>query len=404
MYRWIIALTFFVAGSFQAASAQTAQAAPAATAPVAPRIYRIAVLAPLFLDSAFDQNGNYKLGNQYPKYAFPGLEFAEGARLALDTLQAQGSAIQYFVYDTRSVSGALTKLIGDHSLDSVQLLIGSLSGTDYQMLAQFAAIKHIPFVSATYPNDGGISANPFLVILNPTLYTHCQAIYHFILKNHPTHQILYVRKPGAMEDRLESYFKQLNDNGGKPLLSIQTVSVPDSVSASQLQQSMDSNRISVIVCGSLDETFGTSLVRACSTLSGSYPMTLIGMPNWQGIKALQSPEMRDMPYLVTTSFLSPDTDSTSSPQSVTQRFAVLTGNRPGDMAFRGYESTYQFTNLLLRYQDNLLSHLEDLQYQTYTPFEIKPVFLHTPSSIPDYFENKHVYILRIQNGAVARLQ
>ena len=381
--------------------AQTAagQVQPAPQAPC-----RIAILAPLYLDSSFDAAGNDRLGQAYPWFSMPGLEFAEGAFIALDTLQTQGIPLQYYIYDIRSAGQSVSKLISSHQLDSIQLMIGSVGGNDYRMLAEFAKMKNIPFVSATYPNDGGVSADPFLVILNPTLYTHCEAIYHFILRNHPTHQLLYVRKPGPMEDRLEGYFRQMNDNGGKPLLNIQTLNVGDSVSAAQLQSVMDSDRHTVIIAGSLDESFGTSLVSACNSLKESYPMTLIGMPTWEGIKALQGPVLRQMAYLLTTSFILPDLDSATSAGSMMGKFLALTNTRPGDMAYRGYESTFLFTNLLLRYQGNIMSHIEEPNFQTYTGFDIKPVLLGSGSHFPDYFENKHIYILRKQNGSFMRMQ
>lgn len=391
MNRWIIALTLLLATGPRAASAQN-------------KTYAVAVLAPLYLDSAFDAGGNYKLGKQYPRYAFTGLEFAEGARLALDTLQTQGARLECNFYDIRAADQAIPQLIESHRLDSVQLIIASVSGSDYQTLAAFARMRSIPFVSATWPNEGGITANPFVCILNPTIFTHCEGIYRFIRMNHPTHQILYVRKPGSMEDKLEGYFKQLNDNGGTPLLPIQTVTTGDSVSIATLQPYLDSNRYAVIVCGSLDDAFGTNLMRACATLSTSYPMTLIGMPTWESNHALESPELKQMPYLYTTPFLNPDIDSSASVFSLTQRFNSLTRTKPGDMAFRGYEATYLFTNLLLRYGNTLMSHAGEAAFQTYTPFDIKPVFLQATAAIPDYFENKHIYILRRQNGAVVRLQ
>jgi hypothetical protein len=366
------------------------------------KAYSVAVLAPLYLDSAFDAGGNYRLGKQYPRYAFPGLEFAEGARLAMDTLQVQGATLSYSLFDIRSE--AIQHLIETHRLDSVQLIIASVSGSDFQMLADFAKARNIPFVSATWPNEGGVSANPFVCILNPTILAHCEAIYHFIVQNHPTHQILYIRRPGTMEDRLEGYFKQLNEARGTPLLSLQTVMVGDSLNAALLQPYLDSNRYAVILCGSLDEAFGANLVKACGSLSTSYPMTLIGMPTWQGSRALENPDLRTMPYLYTTAFLLPDIDSTAAALSFPQRFAGLTRTKPGDMAFEGYESTYFFANLLLRYPGVLMSHVGEAGFQTYTPYDIKPVFLKVGNQVPDYFENKHIYILRRQNGAVVRLQ
>lgn len=392
MSRWIIVLTLLLAFARPgAASAQT-------------KSYAVAVLAPLYLDSSFDAGGGYKLGRQYPRYAFSGLEFAEGARLALDTLQTQGARLQCSFYDIRSADQTIPRLIESHRLDSIQLIIASVSGGDYQTLADFARTRSIPFVSATWPNEGGVTANPYVCILNPTILSHCEAIYHFIRVNHPTHQILYVRKPGPMEDRLEGYFKQLNEGSGTALLPMQTITAGDTVSAATLQPYLDSNRYAVIVCGSLDDGFGTSLVRTCAGLAGSYPMTLIGMPTWESNRALEGPDLKQMPYLYTDPFLNPDIDSSASSLSLVQRFTNLARTRPGDMAFRGYESVYLFANLLLRYGNILMSHAGETNFQTYTPFDIKPVFLQTGAAVPDYFENKHIYILRRQNGAVTRLQ
>jgi hypothetical protein len=392
MSRCIIAFTLLLA--FARPGTATAQT----------KSYTIAVLAPLYLDSSFDAAGAYKLGKQFPRYAFSGLEFAEGARLALDTLQTQGAQLQCSFYDIRSADQTIPRLIESHRLDSIQLIIASINGGDYQTLAAFARMRGIPFVSATWPNEGGVSANPFVCILNPTILSHCEAIYHFIRVNHPTHQILYVRKPGPMEDRLEGYFKQLNERSGAALLPIQTITAGDTVTAATLQPYLDSDRYAVIVCGSLDDPFGTSLVRTCATLSTSYPMTLIGMPTWESNRALEGADLRQMPYLYTDPFLNPDIDSSASAQSLVQRFTNLAHARPGEMAFRGYESVYLFANLLLKYGNTLMSHAGDASFQTYTPFDIKPVFAQSGAALPDYFENKHIYILRRQNGAVTRLQ
>ena len=123
-----VALLLVLAGSLLTASAQHST-------------YKIAVLASLYLDSSFDAGDNYRLGAGYPKYAIPGLEFMEGARMALDTLQTQGNSLEYHLYDTRAADQSVTQLIATHRLDSIQLLIGSVSGSDYRMLAEFAKIK-----------------------------------------------------------------------------------------------------------------------------------------------------------------------------------------------------------------------------------------------------------------------
>src|SRR6266487_3242265 len=63
---------------------------------------RIAILAPLYLDSAFDANNNYRYGSVFPKFINPGLEFYEGVQLAFDSLNKENHRIEVFVFDTRS--------------------------------------------------------------------------------------------------------------------------------------------------------------------------------------------------------------------------------------------------------------------------------------------------------------
>jgi hypothetical protein len=51
--------------------------------------HKIAIFAPLYLDSAFDSMENYRYANNMlPEFINPGLEFYEGARLALDSLNS----------------------------------------------------------------------------------------------------------------------------------------------------------------------------------------------------------------------------------------------------------------------------------------------------------------------------
>ena len=52
---------------------------------------KIALFAPLYLDSAFE-GANYKFDKSFPKFLNPGLEFYQGAQMALDSLQKKRCA------------------------------------------------------------------------------------------------------------------------------------------------------------------------------------------------------------------------------------------------------------------------------------------------------------------------
>src|SRR5580698_6181550 len=86
--------------------------------------HNIAVFVPLYLDSAFDRSGNYKFNTSFPKFLNPGLEFYEGAQLALDSLQSEGVQLDVHIYDTRSVTNPVSKKLQSADFQNTELIIG----------------------------------------------------------------------------------------------------------------------------------------------------------------------------------------------------------------------------------------------------------------------------------------
>ena len=357
--------------------------------------YKVGIFAPLYLDSLFtDNNFRYKQG--LPKFMIPSLEFVQGAQIALDSVKLGKENIDATIYDSKSYTQNISWLINAKKLDSLNLIIGSVKDADYKQLADFALQKNIPFISATYPNDGGVTANPFTVIINSTLKAHCEAIYSYLIQNHGTDQIFLCRKKGAQEDKVAGYFKFLNEQDGKPLLTIKTL-ITDSATGDFLQPKLDSNRQTVIIGGSLDENFAASLTTACYDLSGSYHITLIGMPNWDGFASLQKKDnYENFPVYFTSPYFNSKLDNFSKMLNNTylKKFKI----KPSDMAFKGFETVYLFTRLLAKYPKDLIAHINDKTEKVFCDYNIRPVLLKKENTTPDYFENKHLYFIRILNG------
>ncbi len=364
-----------------------------------PKVYKIAVFAPLYLDSVFTDN---KLRNDksVPKFIVPALEFVQGAQIALDSLTLNNEHVEAFIYDTKSFTEPLTQLIQNKRLDSINLIIGSVRDMDFKQLADYSLYKNIPFISATFPNDGGITGNPFLVIMNSTLKAHCEGIYSYILQSHGTDKIYLIRKPGVQEDKIATYFKTLNEQEGKPLLNIQTINFDSSFSSFSFKKKLDSNRNSIIIGGSLDELFARNLANVCFAVKKNYPLTLIGMPNWDGFKFLAKADTyKDFPIYFTTPYYNSQTNSLNNmlEDEYNRRFK----SKPGDIVCKGFETAYYFTNLLIRYPNELMAHLNHNSLKVFNEYNFKPVASQN-GSLPDYYENKHLYIMRIINGSISR--
>lgn len=362
-----------------------------------PDTLRVGLFANLFIDSSFTGQ-TYKFKNQMPRHLLPGLDFTEGALLALDSIAAT-QPLLVTVFDIRSKGQSVAELRSKGVFDSLDLLIGAVSGTDYRQLADAALYFQIPFLSATFPNDGGVVNNPFTIILNPTLPVHCKAIYNHLLTTEPTANMIYLRKSGVQEDRLADYFDKYNANSaGKPLLKWKTIAVKDSVSKSQLLAELDSTKNNVIIVGSLDERFGVKTLSLLSQLKG-YPVSVIGMPTWETIKELNQSPYKELTVYYSTAFYNTGTPAF---ELFTKKFTELTHGRPSDLAFKGYETAYNFVNLLMKHKDQLLNKLGDAAFHQFTNYDLRPV-ISASTGKPDYFENKRIYIIRKHNGTTLKI-
>ena len=367
---------------------------------IAPKTFRIAIFAPLYLDSVFE-NSQLRSDNSIPKFIQSALEFVQGAQIAFDTLDIYNEHVEAFIYDTKSFLQPVSWLIQNKLLDSIDVIIGSVKDVDFKQLSDFSEKRNIPFISATYPNDGGVTNNPNLAIMNSTLRAHCEGIYSYILQNHGTDKIILFKKPGQQEDKIAGYFKSFNEQEGKPMLNIQTISIDSTISPTLLKLRLDSTRHTVIIAGSLDESFAKTITDACYAIKKNYAVTLIGMPNWDGFKIFQTKNAyKDFPVHFTTPYYNQKTSAyyTTLTNQYMQRYKA----KPSDMACKGFESAYLFTKLLLKYPNDFLSHLNDKTFTVFNEYNFRPVYLKKNSATVSYLENKHLYVMRILNGAITR--
>jgi hypothetical protein len=361
----------------------------------AQKTYRVGIFAPLYLDSVFNESSLRTAG--IPKLITGPLDFVQGSMIALDSLSASGQKIEAFIYDTKSFTDPLSSLIESKELENLDLMIGSVRDQDYKDLAEFANKKKIPFISATLPNDGGIMGNPYLAIVNSTLKSHCEGIFNYLVQNHGTDKIYLIKKNGTQETKIAGYFKALNEQEGKPLLKMQVISIDSFISTSFLRRKLDTTSNIVVIGGSLDEEFARNLVNSCFAVS-KQKITLIGMPDWDGVKDFYRKELYpDFPILYTTPHYYSNTTAFDSLLNVQyqKRYKI----KPSDMAYKGFENTFAFVSLVMKYPKDFFNHINDKEFTVFHEFNFKPVNI-TNGLLPDYDENKHVFIMKIENGGV----
>ena len=365
--------------------------------------YHIAVFLPLYLDSAFDASGNYRFDQNFPKYLNPGLEFYEGLQLAMDSLNKKNTSLDITVYDTRSAKKSIQQELDEPAFAKMQLILGYVNSTDLHTLANVAKNREIPFINVNFPNDAAVTSNPEYVILNSTLRAHCEALYKFIQRNWATANIFYVRRSTQDDDRLRSYFAEIEKNTPSVPLRMKLVNIDNIQSISQVTSLMDSNSKTVILVGSLDENFGRAICAKLAPYSKSFPMKILGMPTWDAIADFNAPAYTDLEIYYTTPFYLNPADSLVA--QIQQNYKTRFYSRPSDMVYRGYETTLHFGQLLEAHNGHLDGSIGERKFKVFNDFDIQPVFSMNssqPGQSPtlQYLENKKLYFLKKVNGNV----
>jgi ABC-type branched-subunit amino acid transport system substrate-binding protein len=358
------------------------------------RSIKVAVFAPLYIDSAFT-NDTYKLGKaNLPKYLLPGLDFYNGVMLAIDSLNAEKTAIEVLIYDTKSSSMGIDELLEQPELQDVSLLIASFNNrNDIKPLADFAKEKNILLISATYPNDGGIEDNPNFVLLNPTLTAHIEAVYKYVHRTYPLDNITLFRRKGGTEDQIQTILGNLNKRTGGIPLKLKTIELTDSFTTQQVTAYLDSTKRNVVICGTLNEGFGLLLSKALSS-SKQYPAVVIGMPTWDALRDIGTGI--DMVYTTPYNYFRQDKLSSQLSEKYRARFA----GRASDLVFKGFETMYRFSKLLIKYGPELKNNLSAKEFKLFNDFDIQVVTAEQDGAVTNYLENKKLYLVHKQDGKV----
>jgi hypothetical protein len=353
----------------------------------------IAVLLPLYIDSAFNASG-YKLGNGgIPRYMLPALDFYQGMMLAVDSLNKEKVNLNIHFHDTKSLAAGTDGLLTSDTLQSMNLLIALFNNrNEVKPVAGFAKDNEIPLLSYTFPNDGGVTDNHYLVLINPTLKTHLEAIFKYLQRNHPVQTIYLYKRKGPTEDLIRQILEDLNSKTPATKLNFKIIELADNFTAEEATLSLDSTRENLVICGSLQEEFAFNLTKTLGSAK-NYRQTIVGMPTWEtGRDLSQYAEI-----LYTTHF------QTQRNEKASNRIAVayqkkLSG-KANDMVYKGFEAMYRFGKILVQYPNEFLQQLSNKSFNLLNDFDIKLV-----NSPAGYLENKKIYFIRKNQGLIKSIR
>lgn len=334
----------------------------------------------------------------------PGLEFYNGVIMAVDSLQKEGRRIEVMVHDTKSKDKSLNLLLVEPEISSAAFIIGSFTTKEeLKKVADFAAEKSIPLLSATYPNDGGITANPNLAIINPTLATHIEGVFKYVQRNHSLDNVvLFKRKSDPMDKYIMESIIDASKQYSSIRIPISYIEVNDAFNEQEIISKLDSNKTNIVIGATLNETFAGNIVRTLSSIKLSYKTVAIGMPTWDKMSELNRADTKGVEVVYSTPYGYQKSDKLLGSIAAAYKLKLL--GRASDMVFKGYEAMYHFTKLYLKHDSAFIQHLSDDEFKIASDFDFQPVKARKDSPSTDYLENKKLYFVTKLDGAVKSIR
>jgi hypothetical protein len=325
-----------------------------------------------------------------PDKAVTGIDFYEGVKLAADTLNRIGYGMDVYVHDVTDSAKSIRKLIAKHTFDSTDLFIGALPSNELPELAAFAKKNNINFVSALSPYADGIRDNPYFILMQPELESHCDWIMKKVERKYSgKNKFLFYRTSVKAGEDVYNYFAADAGNLKKVLCN-------DIPSKRELKPLFDSNTVNVIVMGIMNTSFAEKMLTYLNTSFPNYKFEVYGMPSWKNMSSLKKTDA----YPNITVFVSEPFYfdlSTPAGQAIAGMYKKEAGGKPGEMVFRGYETMYWYAYLLKKYGTIFNTKFDDNGIVPFTRFEVKPLVNKNGDFM--YYENNHMDLFRYQGGS-----
>ncbi len=366
--------------------------------------YDVALFVPLDIDNVV--TNDFQVGSKQvlPSHTREGLSFYEGALMAIDSLRAQNIPVRLYVYDSRSKKEPLSDLLKEGKLDSASLIIGAVRGEEFKKIAEYAKSQKINFVSATYPNDGGVTNNPFLYIVNSTLHIHSIAMQSFAQRKFSNKRLTVIYKNSAQGKQSLKYMKEayqkMNLSRKSPLHTLEWKEDAEA-STKQLIAGLQKGKKNVILLTTIYPDISEKIIKALVPYVEDYKISIVGMPTLGSASKLKNDEFKGIDIYYGTVFPYDHLEKYPVMKKIMWEYFGQYHARPTKEALNGYETVFYFGHLLDKSDKKFNKEINKSKGSLATDYSFQPIYKDAQEKNVDYYENTRIYFLRERDGEIS---
>lgn len=278
------------------------------------------------------------------------VEFYQGYQLALDSLSKKGLNIRSFIYDCKSDTNEISKLIKRPEFDSLNMVVGPAFSENFTYLSNQLKNKNTYLVSPYGKGKVIVKDNPRTIKIKASKSSRVKVLADYLFKYRKNDNIIFVYEKESEKELLEKLQQELISSS---LLTdsilVKTPKIVKGIYEPLAQLKM--NVSNVVICFSTDESFATKLVAKLQTRHKDYEISAIGMEEWKDYKNIEIVHWNalDVHLVGNLDFRY----STLKDSSFFKQYFMSYNTEPGYHAILGYETTL---HILSNIQNNQYTH------------------------------------------------
>lgn len=366
------------------------------------KAYKVAIFLP-FMTNEFTPAPN----KEVPSKSLRALEFYEGVRLALDTLEKQGLNLFVDVYDTKKSVATVQQILNKPELKEVDLIIGPISSKTSFEVAQFAKQAKIPMVSPFNPRTDITEQNPYYIQLNPSFEPHSKVIVDYVFNKfesrHPKkYVVLGMQTDTGRINMIQKAYAELKNDITAKIPQFITKDNTFSIESIKKYLSKDAENI-IIIPSYRDESFIYNALREINSLIDklekkySYKLTVIGMSRWKYYERVNFEYYSNLNMLLTSEV---HIDNSRAKHFQTE-YKQTYGISPREFGYIGYDVMLYFGQMLNKYSKSFPVFLGNEKRQMcHTKFQFEPIYLNKGALDGSTTPELQNVIMRYQNAHI----
>ena len=315
-------------------------------------VYSVALVLPLYLEEVAQLEVDNTAGHaESENRPLQFIQFYEGFRMALDSLQRNGISLKVYVYDVERDTVKAKKLLNEPEMKNIDLIIGLMYPRIFQIFSEFAGKNHIPIINPLTERDQVINGNPFVFKVRPSTKKQIPALLGYLGLACRDSNIIVIsgtRNPdkstanNLMTALVDSSFDAHLAEGYGEAISL-----------------LSKRKGNVILLISEDRSYILDVVTKLNEQRNDFRITLFGLPRWDRLDYIEADYLVNLKtHIMAPYFI--DYEDTAVKRFV-KRFQDQYKTDPEPLAFQGFDVPYYFITALWKYGRSFSRCLPELK-------------------------------------------